>query len=106
MKVILAIPVIELVLAVVATLVPFSAEEVADKVPMIAIFIIFLLMGEVLRVVSARGRKEEFTGLTEATAAERLAAEAAGETDSLEPADPAQIEAILAADGGKPEKVL
>ena len=106
MKVILAIPVIELVLAVVATIVPFSAEEVADKVPMIAIFIIFLLMGEVVRVVSARGRKEEFTGLTEATAAERLAAEAAGETDSLEPADPAQIEAILAANGGKPEKVL
>lgn len=106
MTVVLAIPVIELVLAVVATLVPFSAEEVADKVPMIAIFIIFLLMGEVVRVVSARGRKEGFTGLTEATAAERLAAEAAGETDSLEPADPAQIEAILAADGGKPEKVL
>lgn len=31
MKVILAIPVIELVLAVVATLVPFSAEEVAGQ---------------------------------------------------------------------------
>ena len=103
---VLANPVIELVLACVATVVPLSAEEVADKIPMIAIFVIFLVMGEVVRVVSARGRKEEFTGLTEATAAERLAAEAAGEPDSLEPADPAQIEAILAADGGKSEKVL
>ena len=106
MKVILAIPVIELVLAVVATLVPFSAEEVADKVPMIAIFIIFLLLGEVVRIVSARGRKEEFKGLTPAMAAERLAEEAAGEPDSLEPVDPAQVEQILAADDGKSEKIL
>ena len=106
MKVILAIPVIELVLAIVATLVPFSAEEVADKVPMIAIFIIFLLLGEVVRIVSARGRKEEFKGLTPAMAAERLAEEAAGEPDSLEPVDPAQVEQILAADDGKSEKIL
>ena len=106
MKVILAIPVIELVLAIVATLVPFSAEEVADKVPMIAIFIVFLLLGEVVRIVSARGRKEEFKGLTPAMAAERLAEEAAGEPDSLEPVDPAQVEQILAADDGKSEKIL
>lgn len=39
-------------------------------------------------------------------AAERLAAEAEGESDQLEPADPAQIEAILAADDGKSEKIF
>ena len=105
-KVILAIPVIELVLACVATVIPLSAEEVADKVPMLAIFVVFLIMGEVVRIVSARGRKEEFKGLTPAMAAERLAAEAAGGPDQLEPADPAQIEAILAADDGKSEKIF
>ena len=105
-KVILAIPVIELVLACVATVIPLSAEEVANKVPMLAIFVVFLIMGEVVRIVSARGRKEEFKGLTPAMAAERLAAEAEGESDQLEPADPAQIEAILAADDGKSEKIF
>ncbi|WP_165173564.1 APC family permease [Adlercreutzia sp. ZJ242] len=82
-KVILAIPVIELVLAIVATIVPLSGEEVADKLPMLVIFVVFLLMGEAVRVISARGRKEEFKGLTLELAAERLAEEAAealGET--------------------------
>ena len=60
----LAIPCIELVLAIVATLVPFSAAEIGDKLPMIAIFIVLVLIGEVVRVVSARGRKEEYKGLT------------------------------------------
>lgn len=106
MKVILAIPMIELVLAIVATIVPLSGDEVADKVPMLIIFLVFLAMGEVVRIVSARGRKEEFKGLTPETAAARLAEEAAGAPDQLEPADPAQIEAILAANNGEPEKVL
>ena len=97
MKVILAIPVIELVLAVVATIAPLSAEEVADKVPMIAIFIIFLLMGELVRVVSARGRKEEFTGLTEAMAAERLLEEAAQAEAEEQAAEPASAAAEQAA---------
>ena len=106
MKVILAIPMIELVLDIVATIVPLSGDEVADKVPMLIIFLVFLAMGEVVRIVSARGRKEEFKGLTPETAAARLAEEAAGAPDQLEPADPAQIEAILAANNGEPEKVL
>ena len=106
MKVILAIPMIELVLAIVATIVPLSGDEVADKVPMLIIFLVFLAMGEVVRIVSARGRKEEFKGLTPETAAARLAEEAAGAPDQLEPADPAQIEAILAANNGEPEKIL
>lgn len=77
MYVMLAIPAIELVLAIVATIVPLSAAEVADKVPMIAIFLVILLLGEVVRVISARDRKEEYKGLTPELAAERLAAEAA-----------------------------
>ena len=76
MKVMLAIPCIELILAIVATLVPFSADEFGDKVPMIVIFIVLVLIGEVVRIVSAKGRKEEYKGLTPELAAQRLAEEA------------------------------
>lgn len=76
MKVMLAIPCIELILAIVATLVPFSAAEVGEKVPMIVIFIVLVLIGEVVRVVSARGRETEYKGLTPELAAQRLAEEA------------------------------
>lgn len=100
MIVALAVPAIELVLSIVATAVPLSADEVADKLPILIGVIVFIVLGEVVRIVSARGRKEEFKGLTPELAAERLAAEAEGEADELEAADPAQIEAILAADGG------
>ncbi|MDY2777555.1 MAG: APC family permease [Collinsella sp.] len=79
MYLMLAIPAIELVLAVVATIVPLSAAEVADKVPMLVIFFVILLLGEVVRILSARGRSEEYKGLTPELAAERLAAEAAEE---------------------------
>lgn len=106
MIVALAVPAIELVLSIVATAVPLSADEVADKLPILIGVIVFIALGEVVRIVSARGRTEEFKGLTPELAAERLAAEAEGETDELEAADSAQIEAILAADGGKSEKVL
>lgn len=76
MKVMLAIPCIELILAIVATLVPFSAAEVGEKVPMIVIFIVLVLIGEVVRVVSAKGRETEYKGLTPELAAQRLAEEA------------------------------
>lgn len=76
MKVAIAVPCIELVLAIVATIVPLSAEEVPEKVPMLVIFLVLLVIGEVVRVWSARGRKEEYKGLTPELAAERLAAEA------------------------------
>ena len=77
MKAMLAIPCIELILAIVATLVPFSAAEIGDKVPMIVIFIVLVLIGEVVRVVSAKGRETEYKGLTPELAAQRLAEEAA-----------------------------
>jgi amino acid transporter len=79
MKVMLIIPMVELVLTVVATLVPFSADEVADKVPMIIGCVLFLVLGEVFRVVSAKDREVEYQGLTPELAAQRLAEEAAAE---------------------------
>lgn len=75
MKVALAVPCVELVLAIVATLVPLSGAEVAEKVPMLVMFLVLLGIGEVVRVWSARGRKEEYKGLTPELAAARLAAE-------------------------------
>lgn len=77
MMVALAVPAIELVLSIVATVVPLNAGEMAEKVPMLIMVIVFLIIGEVVRVVSARGREVEYKGLTPELAAERLAAEAA-----------------------------
>lgn len=77
MKVALAVPCIELVLTVIATIVPLSADEMGDKIPMLIITAILLVIGEVVRVWSARGRKEEYKGLTPELAAARLAEEAA-----------------------------
>ena len=77
MKVMLIIPAVELVLTVIATLVPFSADEVGEKVPMIIGFIILLAIGEVVRIVSAKDREVEYKGLTPELAAQRLAEEAA-----------------------------
>lgn len=64
MKVALAVPCIELVLAIVATLVPLSGAEVAEKVPMLIMFFVLLGIGEVVRVWSARGRKETYRGIS------------------------------------------
>ena len=55
---------------------PFSAAEIGEKVPMIIIFIVLMLIGEVVRVVSAKGRETEYKGLTPELAAQRLAEEA------------------------------
>ena len=81
MKIALFVPMIELVAAVIATVIPLSAEEVADKVPMIIGLFVFLAIGEALRVVSAKDRKEEYKGLTPELAAQRLAEEAAAEKE-------------------------
>ncbi len=81
MYVALAIPAIELVMTVITTLVPLSADDVAKKVPMIVGFLLFIAIGEVVRIVSARGREAEYKGLTPELAAERLAAESAGSAE-------------------------
>ncbi|MBE6480296.1 MAG: APC family permease, partial [Olsenella sp.] len=77
MKVALIVPMVELVAAVIATVVPLSADEVGDKVPMIIGLIVFLVIGEIFRIVSAKGREVEYTGLTPELAAQRNAEEAA-----------------------------
>lgn len=100
MMVALAIPVIELVLAIVATVVPLSGGEVAEKLPMLIGVIVFVVMGEVVRIYSARGRKEEFKGLTPELAEQRLAEEAAGERDQLEASYETPEQAELAASLG------
>ncbi|MDO5708738.1 MAG: APC family permease [Coriobacteriales bacterium] len=79
MKVALYVPMIELVLAVIATVCPLSMDEVADKVPMLIGLVVFLVIGEVFRIVSAKDRTEEYHGLTPELAAQRLAEEAATE---------------------------
>ena len=61
------------------TVIPLSAEEVGDKVPMIIGLVVFLAIGEVVRIISAKDRKEESKGLTPELAAQRLAEEAAAE---------------------------
>ena len=76
MKIAVAVPCIELVLAIVATIVPLNAAEFESKIPMLIIFLVLLGVGEIFRIVSAKGRTEEYQGLTPELAAERLAAEA------------------------------
>ena len=80
MYVMLAIPAIELVLAIIATIVPLNgSEEELSKIPMLIGVIVFVVLGEVVRIWSKRGRTAEYKGLTPALAAERLAEEAAEE---------------------------
>lgn len=79
MKVALAVPCVELVLSIVATVVPLSAAEVDEKLPILGGVIFFIVLGEVIRVISAKGRTEEYHGLTPELAAQRLAEEAASE---------------------------
>ena len=76
MKVAVAVPCIELVLAIVATIVPLNAAEFESKIPMLIIFFVLLAVGEVFRIVSAKGREKEYHGLTPELAAARLAEEA------------------------------
>ena len=80
MYVMLAVPAIELVLAIIATIVPLNgSEEELSKIPMLVGVLVFVVLGEVVRIWSKRGRTEEYKGLTPELAAERLAEEAAEE---------------------------
>lgn len=100
MYVALAVPAIELVLAIIATIVPLSAAEVADKLPMLIGVIVFVILGEAVRVWSARGRKVEYKGLTPELAAARLAEEAAeAEAEAAE-----EGEAVPVAEVAEPAK--
>ena len=80
LKAAMIIPMIELVGVIVTTVVPLSADEVSSKMPMLIGFFVLLAIGEVVRVVSARGRTEEYHGLTPELAQKRLEEEAAAES--------------------------
>ena len=55
MYVMLAIPAIELVLAIIATIVPLNgSEEELSKIPMLIGVIVFVVLGEVVRIWSKR----------------------------------------------------
>ena len=96
-KVMLVVPAVVLVLTVIASLVPLAADEVADKIPMLIGFVVILLLGEVVRIWSARDREVEYQGLTPELAAERLAAEAA-EAEAEEAVEAAAEVAEVAAE--------
>ena len=80
LKAAMIIPMIELVGVIVTTVVPLSADEVSSKMPMLIGFFVLLAIGEVVRVASARGRTEEYHGLTPELAQKRLEEEAAAES--------------------------
>ena len=64
LSVALAIPVVELVLSIVATIVPLNSSpaEMA-KLPILAGVVIGLLLGEVSRLISRRGRSVDNPGV-------------------------------------------
>lgn len=82
----LAIPCAELVLSIVATVFPKDAMgtwSMSGDWTMVMGVVIFIALGEVARIVSARGREEEFAGLTPELAGRRLAEESATETSRI-----------------------
>lgn len=79
-RVFLIVPAVELVLCVFATIAPLDANgnwSLSGDWSYVIATVFFVVLGEIVRVVSARGRKEEFKGLTPELAAQRLAEEAA-----------------------------
>ena len=64
LSVALILPAIELVLAIVATIVPLGmgAEELA-KLPMLLSVIVLAAVGEGVRIYSKRGRMSDFPGV-------------------------------------------
>lgn len=57
MKLAITVPCIELILAIVATIVPLSAAEFESKIPMLIILLVLLGIGEIFRIVSVKGHK-------------------------------------------------
>lgn len=76
----LAVPAIELVLSIVATIVPLNGSpEELSKLPMLIGTVVLLAVGEVVRVVSKRGRVRDYPG-----AASMCRVSAAGGADTDE----------------------
>ncbi|OUO86537.1 amino acid:proton antiporter [Gordonibacter sp. An230] len=58
------LPVVLLVLSIIATIVPLNgSEEEMAKIPMLVGVIAFVVIGEIVRVLSARGRAVEYRGM-------------------------------------------
>jgi amino acid transporter len=64
LDVMLTIPAIELVLAIIATIVPLNGSpDEMDKLPMLVGVVILTLVGEAVRIVSKRGRERDYPGI-------------------------------------------
>lgn len=58
------VPVILLVLAIIATIVPLNGSpDEMGKIPMLIGVIAFVILGEIVRIWSARGRKDDYGGM-------------------------------------------
>lgn len=65
MVVCLAFPVIELILSIVATVIPLNNTEAEiSKIPILLSILVFVIIGEIVRLWSARNKKEHFNGLS------------------------------------------
>lgn len=64
LRVMLIVPAVELVLSIIATIVPFNGSpDELSKLPMLVGVIALTLAGEVVRVVSKRGREVDYPGI-------------------------------------------
>ncbi len=87
------LPVVLLVLAIVATIVPLNgSEEELSKIPMLIGVIAFVIIGEIVRILSARDRTEDYLGMGES--GDPLAFDVAHGY-----VDPEELEAVAAAAG-------
>ncbi len=60
------VPVVLIILASIATIVPLDgSEDEMSKIPMLVGAVIFIVLGEAVRIVSARGREVEFKGINQ-----------------------------------------
>ncbi|MBE6480295.1 MAG: APC family permease [Olsenella sp.] len=64
LRVMLVVPAVELVLSIIATIVPFNGSpDELSKLPMLVGVVALTLAGEVVRVVSKRGREADYPGI-------------------------------------------
>ena len=58
------LPVIELILSIIATVVPLNSSDAEmEKIPMLIGILVFVVLGELVRIYSARGRKADYLGM-------------------------------------------
>ena len=85
LKLIAWVPAVLLGLAIIATIVPFDGSEAElGKLPMLIGVIAFVLMGEVVRIVSARKRTQSYAGIQHGLEAGGYEANLAPELDELQ----------------------